>query len=42
MGYIDAGYAVALSSLAAYAVVLWRRWRRLEPRVSTPEQRPES
>jgi hypothetical protein len=41
MRYIDAGYAVALSTLAAYAVVLWRRWRRLEPRASTLSKRPE-
>ena len=30
MRYIDAGYAVALSVLSAYAVLLWRRWRGLE------------
>lgn len=30
MGYVDAGYAVALSVLAGYGVVLWRRRRRLE------------
>ncbi|GEM_PF-2905258 len=28
MSYVDAGYAVALGSLAAYAALLWfRRWR---------------
>lgn len=30
MSYIDAGYAVALGSLAAYAALLWYRRRRLE------------
>ena len=41
MGYIDAGYAVALSALAVYAAVLWRRWRRLEARSSAPSRHPE-
>jgi len=30
MSYIDAGYTIALSVLAAYAVQLWWRRRRLE------------
>ena len=30
MSYIDAGYAVALTVLAAYAASLWWRRRRLE------------
>ncbi|HTZ09921.1 MAG TPA: hypothetical protein VMB72_12660 [Acidimicrobiales bacterium] len=30
MGYIDAGYAVALSVLVGYGAVLWQRRRRLE------------
>ena len=30
MGYIDAGYAIALFTLAAYSVGLWQRRRRLE------------
>jgi hypothetical protein len=39
MRYIDAGYAIALSVLAGYAALLWRRWRRLE-RVAAPPQKP--
>ncbi|HUY21205.1 MAG TPA: hypothetical protein VMV22_02575 [Acidimicrobiales bacterium] len=39
MRYIDAGYAVALSVLAAYAAVLVRRRRRLQRWVErSPEQ----
>ena len=30
MSYIDAGYAIALGVLAAYAAILWRRRQRLE------------
>jgi hypothetical protein len=30
MSYIDAGYAAALGTLAAYAVLLWYRRRHLE------------
>jgi uncharacterized iron-regulated membrane protein len=30
VSYIDAGYAIALSVLVAYAVHLWWRRRRLE------------
>jgi uncharacterized iron-regulated membrane protein len=30
VSYIDAGYGIALSVLAAYAVQLWWRRRRLE------------
>ena len=30
MSYIDAGYGIAFGVLAAYAVHLWRRRRRLE------------
>jgi hypothetical protein len=37
--YIDAGYAIALSVLAAYAASLWRRRRRLERLVTGPEGR---
>jgi hypothetical protein len=35
--YIDAGYAVALGVLAAYAASLWRRRQRLE-RSASPRQ----
>lgn len=34
MRYIDAGYAVALSVVAAYAALLWQRRRRLERAVT--------
>lgn len=30
MSYVDAGYAVALTVVAGYAVSLWARRRRLE------------
>jgi hypothetical protein len=30
VNYIDAGYAIALGTLAAYAALLWHRYRRLE------------
>jgi hypothetical protein len=36
VGYIDAGYVVALSVLAVYAGILWRRWKRLERRATPP------
>jgi hypothetical protein len=35
--YIDAGYTVALGTLAAYAALLWYRRRRLERIVSAGE-----
>gem|GEM_PF-3607271 len=34
MGYIDAGYAIALSVLCAYGALLWHRRRRLEKLVA--------
>jgi hypothetical protein len=30
VSYVDAGYGIALGTLAAYAVQLWWRRRRLE------------
>ncbi|HUI03108.1 MAG TPA: hypothetical protein VLZ77_06175 [Acidimicrobiales bacterium] len=39
MRYIDAGYAIALSVLAGYAALLWRRGRRLE-RLAAPRPKP--
>lgn len=36
MSYIDAGYAIALGTLAAYSMLLWRRWRRLERAAGRP------
>ena len=41
MSYVDAGYAVALVSLAAYAAVLWYRRRRLERLAESLEMRSE-
>lgn len=41
MRYIDAGYAIALGTLAAYAVLLVRRRRRLE-RVARSQPHPPS
>jgi hypothetical protein len=35
--YIDVGYALALGTLATYAVVLWLRRRRLERAVTRSE-----
>jgi hypothetical protein len=37
VSYIDAGYAVALGTLAAYAALLWHRRRRLERMMSAEE-----
>ncbi len=36
MSYIDAGYAIALGVLAAYAAILWRRRQRLERAAARP------
>lgn len=41
MSYIDAGYAVALGSLATYAAALWYRRRRLERLAATFDVRSE-
>ena len=40
MSYIDAGYAIALGVLAAYAAILWRRRHRLERSASRPTGPP--
>ena len=40
MSYIDAGYAIALGALFAYALSLWRRRRRLERVVERSQDRP--
>jgi hypothetical protein len=43
MSYIDAGYAVALVTVAGYAVTLWFRRRRLERQVTALTRRdPEA
>jgi hypothetical protein len=39
VGYIDAGYAIALSALVVYAATLWRRRRRLERAAPWSEER---
>lgn len=39
MSYIDAGYSVALGSLAVYAALLWYRRRRLERLASSQVDR---
>ena len=39
MRYIDAGYAIGLGTMAAYAALLWRRRHRLERVVGGPEGR---
>lgn len=40
MGYVDAGYAVALSALALYAVSLWQRRARLEKIAARMRNKP--
>lgn len=39
MSYVDAGYAVALTVTAGFAVSLWLRRRRLERLVATMARR---
>ena len=40
MSYVDAGYAIALGTLAVYAVALVLRRRRLERALAVAEGRP--
>ncbi|HUC35523.1 MAG TPA: hypothetical protein VMR97_00200 [Acidimicrobiales bacterium] len=42
MGYVDAGYAAALGTLAAYAALLWFRRRRLEQLAASLEDQPDA
>jgi len=38
VSYIDAGYAIALATLAGYAALLWRRRRHLERLATSIEE----
>jgi len=41
VSYVDAGYAVALGTLALYAGWLWQRRARLEKLVEREKERPD-